>query len=259
METREATSLKVCDLHLAFGGVDALVGVSLEVRKSEIMALIGPNGAGKTCLLNCVSGFYRPQQGEVHLGGRNITKLHPHQVVKLKVARTFQQSALFADMTVVDNLLAARHIYFKTNFLADAIYFGWAHKDEIQHRRVVEEMIDFLEIESARKGIVGTLPYGLRKRVDLGRALCMEPELLLLDEPMAGMNLEEKEDMARFILDVSEESKTTILLVEHDMEVVMDIADRVTVLDFGKKIAEGSPEEIRTNATVIKSYLGEEL
>jgi branched-chain amino acid transport system ATP-binding protein len=250
--------LKIQDLHLVFGGLKALFDVDVEVREGEILAVIGPNGAGKTCLLNCINGFYRPESGEIIFNGKTITHLPSHKIAELGIARTFQNIQLYTGLTTLDNLMAARHIHLKPNFLAGAIYFGWEHDKEIRHRRVVEEIIDFLEMAPIRKKTVGSLPYGQRKRVDLGRALALEPKLLLLDEPMAGMNVEEKEDMARFIIDIFELRRIPIVLVEHDMGVVMDISDRLVVLDFGRKIAEGTPSEIKSNAAVIKAYLGEE-
>lgn len=251
--------LRVEHVHLSFGGVHALVDVSLEVREKEILSIIGPNGAGKTCVLNCINGFYRPQSGRIYFEGQDITHLPSHKIAKLGIARTFQNIELFTGLSVLDNLMAARHFYM-TGGLAGAIlggiYFGKAHREEVEQRRAIEEIIDFLEIEAVRKQVVATLPYGLRKRVELGRALALEPKVLLMDEPMAGMNLEEKEDMARFVLDIFEERVDTIVLIEHDMSVVMDISDRVVVLDFGRKIAEGKPSEIKTNPDVIKAYLG---
>jgi len=263
--------IKIENLSLSFGGVKALIDVSLEIRENEILAIIGPNGAGKTCLLNCINGFYKPQKGEIYFEGRRITRTRPDKAAQLGLARTFQNIELFTGLSTLDNLMAARHVLMKQNFLSSALYFGWAHDEEIKHRKMVEDIIDFLEIEPIRKKIVGTLPYGMRKRVELGRALAIEPKVLLLDEPMAGMNLEEKEDIARFIIDIFEGQGTTypespvlrdgvncIVLVEHDMGVVMDLADRIVVLDFGRKIAEGTPDEIRANPEVIAAYLGEE-
>jgi len=250
--------LKVKDIHLNFGGVSALAGVSFDVKAREILAIIGPNGAGKTSILNCINGFYRPQKGELIFEDQNIYHLPPHRIARLGIGRTFQNIELFIGLSVLDNLMAARHIHLKRGTLAGALYFGPARNEEIRHREVVEDIIDLLEMEPYRKKVVGLLPYGVRKRVELGRALALEPKLLLLDEPMAGMNLEEKEDMARFIIDIHELKNIPIVLVEHDMEVVMDIAERLVVLDFGKKIAEGAPEEIRQNPLVIRAYLGEE-
>ncbi len=255
--TADHTILQVEDLHLNFGGLAALSGISFGVKPGEILALIGPNGAGKTSVLNCISGFYRPQPGHIWFANRDLTRVPTHQIARLGVARTFQNIALYTGMTALDNLMAARHIHMRQSTLASALYFGPGHREEIVHRRIVEEIIDFLEMEPIRKRVVGTLPYGLRKRVELGRALALEPRLLLLDEPMAGMNVEEKEDMARFILDIHERRRMTILLVEHDMGLVMDIAQRVVVLDFGVKIAEGSADEIKRDPQVIKAYLGQ--
>lgn len=251
--------LQVINLNLSFGGVLTLNDVSLEVKEKEILAVIGPNGAGKTSLLNCINGFYHPQKGEIIYQGRDITKLSPHQIAQHGISRTFQNIELFVGMSTLDNLMAARHLHLKRGVLAGALYFGWTHHEEMVHRKKVEEIIELLELEGIRNKIVGTLPYGQRKRVELGRALAQEPGLLLLDEPMAGMNTEEKEDMARFILDAYEEKGVTIILVEHDMGVVMDISDRVVVLDFGLKIAEGTPEQIKKDPVVIKAYLGEEI
>jgi len=248
--------LTVDKIDLAFGGIGALCGVSLELEEPQILGVIGPNGAGKTSLINCISGFYRPQKGHIFWQGEKITKLPPHKIAQLGIARTFQNIALYHGLSVLDNLMAARHVLMKQNMFTGAIFFGWARREEIEHRRRVEEIIDFLEIEGIRKKIVGSLPYGQRKRVDLGRALALEPKILLLDEPMAGMNVDEKEDIARFIIDIFEFLNIPIILVEHDMGVVMDICDRLIVLEFGNKIAEGSPEEIKSNPKVIAAYLG---
>lgn len=250
--------LRVEDLHLSFGKVQALSGVNLEIRDGEILALIGPNGAGKTSFLNCLNGFYKPQQGTIHFEGQNIGGLSPHRRSSLGLGRTFQGIQLFLGMTVLDNIMSGRHIHMKTNFLQGFIRWPWVAREEVEHRRVAEEIIDFLEMEPIRGAVVGDLGYGLRKRVDLGRALALEPKILIMDEPMAGMNVEEKEDMARFIMDIQEDRKIPIILVEHDMEVVMDISNRVAVLEWGHLIAEGQPDEIRENPRVIKAYLGEE-
>jgi len=241
---------------LSFGGIEALIDVDIDVRQGEIFAIIGPNGAGKTSFFNCVNGFYRAQKGSIYFEGKEISRLSSHRIAEIGIGRAFQGLQLFDGLNVLDNIMAGRHFHFKTGILSDAVYFGRTRREEIKHRKVVENIIDFLEIETVRKQIVGALPYGMRKRVDLGRALAAEPKLLLLDEPLAGMNRDEKEDIARFILDISEEMGITIAVVEHDMGVVMDICDRVVVLDFGRKIGEGSPEEIRTNEEVIRAYLG---
>lgn len=254
----DAFPLEVQNLQLKFGGVQALRDVDFKVKKGEMFGIIGPNGAGKTSTLNCISGFYHPQKGEIYIGGSRTTRLRADRIARLGVSRTFQNIQLYTGLTVVENLMAARHIFFEATWLENAIYYGRAHREELKHREIVERVIDFLELEQWRKSVVGTLPYGVRKRVDLGRALAKEPKLLLLDEPMAGMNAEEKEDMARFILDVREQQGTTIVLIEHDMSVVMDITDRIVVLDFGRKIAEGSPDQIRRDRAVIDAYLGEE-
>ena len=242
---------------LRFGGVTALHEVSLEIKSDEVLAIIGPNGAGKSSLLNVLSGFYRPQSGSVMLMGESIRGLAVDAVARRGVARTFQGTHLFGDLTVVENILIGRHIHMRSNLLQAFFYFPWVAREEDEHRAVVEDIVDFLEIESFRKAKVGTLGYGLRKRVDLGRALAQEPRVLLMDEPMAGMNSEEKEDLARFILDVREARKIPVVLVEHDMGVVMDLADRIVVLNFGRVIAQGTPEEIQRNPEVISAYLGD--
>jgi branched-chain amino acid transport system ATP-binding protein len=249
--------LEVRDVSKSFGGVQAVAHVSLDVPKGEIMSVIGPNGAGKTSLLNMVSGFYHPDSGRVMLEGKDITELKPSRIAELGVARTFQNIALFKGMTVLDNLMLGRHVHMKAGVMKSFVYWGLAQKEEVAHRRRVEDLIDFLKLQDLRKRPTGSLAYGLQKRVELGRALALDPRVLLLDEPMGGMNQEEKEDMARFVLDVNEEWGTTIILIEHDMGVVMDISDRVAVLDMGQKIAEGKPDEVRVNPAVVKAYLGD--
>jgi branched-chain amino acid transport system ATP-binding protein len=244
------------NITLQFGGVTALSALSIEVRPNELLAVIGPNGAGKTSLFNTLSGFYKPQAGSLNLFGQDVTGLAPHKLARLGVARTFQAAHIFSGMSVIENILVGRYCHMKANILQAFAYFPWTHREEILQREIAEDIIEFLEIEPIRHEIVGTLGYGLRKRVDLGRALAMEPKILLMDEPMAGMNLEEKEDIARFILDLREAKQLPIVLVEHDMSIVMDLADRITVLDFGQKIAEGTPGEVRHDPAVVAAYLG---
>src|SRR6516165_3507865 len=248
--------LDVDNISLAFGGVKALTDISFDVREHEIRSIIGPNGAGKSSMLNCINGVYQPQQGSIRLRGRTFTHMNPRQVAEMGVARTFQNLALFKGMSVLDNIMTGRNLKMRSNIFQQAIRWGAAGREETEHRKVVEGIIDFLEIQAYRRTPVGKMPYGLQKRVDLGRALAMEPEVLLLDEPMAGMNVEEKQDMSRFILDVNDEFGTTIVLIEHDMSVVMDISDRVVVLDYGRKIGDGAPDEVRANPDVISAYLG---
>jgi len=250
--------LKVQNISLSFGGSKALADVSLDAKEGELVALIGPNGSGKTSALNVISGFYRAQGGDVFLLNERITDFPSYKRAMMGVCRTFQNLALYTGLSVIDNIVAARHPHIRYNFLNGMLYFPWARREEAKHRAIAEDIIDFLEMEHVRDSIVGMLPYGVRKRVEIGRALALEPRILLLDEPMAGMNVDEKEDIARFIIDVHEFLKIPIILVEHDMEVIMDIADRVFVLDFGINIAEGRPEEIRGDRKVISAFLGEE-
>ncbi|MEF7616385.1 ABC transporter ATP-binding protein [Aquincola sp. MAHUQ-54] len=248
--------LDVRNISLRFGGVKALTDISFDVREHEVRAIIGPNGAGKSSMLNCINGVYAPQEGAITFRGQTFKHMNSRQVAEMGVARTFQNLALFKGMSVLDNIMTGRNLRMKSNIFLQALRWGPAEREEIAHREKVERIIDFLEIQPWRKTPVGRLPYGLQKRVDLGRALAMEPQVLLLDEPMAGMNVEEKQDMCRFILDVNDEFGTTIVLIEHDMGVVMDISDRVVVLDYGKKIGDGTPDEVRGNEDVIRAYLG---
>lgn len=248
--------MDIKNIVLRFGGVTAIKDVSFDILKGEIRAIIGPNGAGKSSMLNVINGFYHPQEGEIWFNGKKRPSMKPYEVAEQGIARTFQNIALFTGMSTLDNIMTGRQLKMKTNFFWQALRYGPAIREEVEHREKVEEIIDFLEIQSIRKSPVGSLPYGLRKRVELARALAMEPDLLLLDEPMAGMNVEEKEDMSRFIIDVNEQYGTTIALIEHDMGVVMDLADRVVVLDYGKMLADGTPEEVQSNQDVIDAYLG---
>ena len=248
--------LSVDHISLSFGGVTALEDINFDITKKEIFAIIGPNGAGKTSMLNVINGFYQPQKGEIQFKGIHRKQMRPHEAALQGIARTFQNVALFKGMSTLNNIMSGRNLKMKSNLFWQALYYGPARKEEMENRELVEDIIDFLEIQSIRRTPVGKLPYGLQKRVELGRALAMDPDLLLLDEPMAGMNLEEKQDMCRFILDINEQYGTTIVLIEHDMGVVMDISERMIVLDYGRKIAEGTPDEIRGNQKVIDAYLG---
>jgi len=251
-----APVMEMKNITLRFGGVVAIKDISFDIREGEIRAIIGPNGAGKSSMLNVINGFYHPQEGEVWFRGAKRKPMKPHQIAKQGLARTFQNIALFKGMSTLDNIMTGRLTHMKSSIVSQMAWWGNAQKEEVENREVVEKIIDFLEIQTIRKTPVGRLPYGLQKRVELGRALAAEPKLLLLDEPMAGMNVEEKEDMSRFILDVNDEFGTTIALIEHDMGVVMDIADRVVVMDYGKKIGDGTPEDVRSNQAVIDAYLG---
>ena len=252
----EQTLLGVKNISLSFGGVTALEDISFDIKRGEVRAIIGPNGAGKSSMLNVINGFYHPQQGEIWFDGKKRSYMRPHEVARLGIARTFQNIALFKGMSTLDNLMTGRIINMQANMFWHSLWKGPAEREEMEHRERVEHIIDFLKIQSIRKTPVGRLPYGMQKRVELGRALAADAKLLLLDEPMAGMNLEEKEDMCRFVLDVNDEFGTTIALIEHDMGVVMDISDRVVVLDYGKKLADGTPDEVRNNQAVIDAYLG---
>jgi branched-chain amino acid transport system ATP-binding protein len=258
MRSRQFTEtlLNVENISLSFGGVRALSDISFDIRKGEVRAIIGPNGAGKSSMLNCINGFYHPQQGAITYKGVRREQMRPHEAAEQGIARTFQNIALFKGMSTLDNIMTGRNLKMRSGILAQALHWGPARREEIAHREYVERVIDFLEIQHVRKAPVGQLPYGLQKRVELGRALAAEPELLLLDEPMAGMNIEEKQDMCRFVLEVNEEFGTTICLIEHDMGVVMDISDRVVVLDYGRKIGDGTPDEVKANPDVIAAYLG---
>ncbi|MGD9032529.1 MAG: ABC transporter ATP-binding protein [Desulfobacteraceae bacterium] len=254
----DMAKLELVDVSMQFGGIRAITSMSFQVKEGELFAIIGPNGAGKSTIFNCINGIYTPTIGEVFFEGKDITGLKSHKIARRGIARTFQNIALFSNMTVLDNLLLGRNPFLHAGILRGGLFWGRGLHEELRNRGIVEEIIDFLEIEGVRKKIVGSLPFGIQRRVELGRALAMKPKLLLLDEPVSGMNIEETEDMARFILDIKEELDTTIMLVDHDMGVVMDIADRIAVVNFGEKIAEGTPEEISENPLVIQAYLGEE-
>ena len=256
-EEDKKAELAIQGLRLSFGGVIAVKDVDLNAHTGELMAIIGPNGAGKTSLLNCITGFYRAQQGKIIFNGKDITHLHTHELVGVGIGRTFQNIELFPGMTVLANMTLARHIHCQYSFIRSCLFSGAVRKEEIRHRQILEEIIDFLEMQSIRKKTVGSLPYGMMKRVELGRALALEPRLLILDEPFAGMNMEEKEDMVRFLLELNKRWGLTMILVEHDMSIVMSIAQRIMVLNFGEKLGEGSAEEISANPDVIKAYLGE--
>ena len=256
-EENKKAELAIQGLRLSFGGVNAVKDVDLKVHTGELMAIIGPNGAGKTSMLNCITGFYRAQQGKIIFNGKDITHLHTHELVGVGIGRTFQNIELFPGMTVLANMTLARHIHCQYSFIRSCLYSGAVRKEEIRHRQILEEIIDFLEMQSIRKKSVGSLPYGMMKRVELGRALALEPRLLILDEPFAGMNMEEKEDMVRFLLEMNQRWGLTMILVEHDMSIVMSIAQRIMVLNFGEKLGEGSAEEISANPDVIKAYLGD--
>lgn len=256
-EEDKKAQLEIKSLHLSFGGVIALKDVDLSVHTGELMAIIGPNGAGKTSLLNCITGFYHPQKGKIFFNDKDITNLHTHELVRVGIGRTFQNIELFPGMTVLANMTLARHIHCHYSFIQSFLFSGAVRKEEIHHRQILEEIIDFLEMQPIRKKTVGSLPYGMMKRVELGRALALEPSLLILDEPFAGMNLEEKEDMVRFLLELNQRWGLTMILVEHDMSIVMSIAKRIMVLNFGEKLGEGTPEEISSNPEVIRAYLGD--
>jgi len=255
---KKRVDLNIVDLSLSFGGVKALSRVDLKVNTGELLAVIGPNGAGKTSLLNCLTGYYRSQKGKIYFNNDDITHLPTHELIHRGIGRTFQNIELFPGMTVLSNMLLARHVHCKYNFGLACLFSSSIRREEVRHRLIIEELIDFLEMQAIRKKLVGSLPYGLRKRVELGRALALEPDLLVLDEPFAGMTLEEKEDMVRFLSELNERWNQTMILVEHDMSIVMSISERIAVLNFGEKLAEGTPEEIQNNPKVIKAYLGDE-